>query len=582
MNAPLASNFLAPVAVDLVARVPLMPEETTFSYVNRLACLTATNRRQIVSMLFGSQMIRPDRPLHGGYGHFFAHCYNDDDVQPTDLPMRHGLIALFGPFADTERYCRAVKLLHGKRGNGIHEVVGLRSPAIFRDHPAFCYECIADDFLHDRPAHYRRVDQVSAVTLCPIHGVPLITKCGACGAPISHELQPALLCHHCGVPFKSENVCGELDRNAVQWRLSQFIQAALQGKLPNIEAEFRLKVLRERASRVIRNRSNVIGDNLSRAITHAYGKSFLKLQGLPTDSAPTLAWPSLLIQGRHLVSDPIANCLVLAVLFDSVDDYVCSVADYLRLCSATTFTQNKALIGVSSITMAVLKDVLRPLKLEEIAKKHGINGTTLKTWVAAVPGLSERRLVSGRRVTARKHKMCIVQHIKKHPNQSRSQVATEYGAAIAYLLRNDRAWLDQHLPTKAGLAGAVCRPTVGKDFESDEVLSSRLRAAIADEKAALARPKRLTPDRVVRMSGLSNLADASRSHFPQTMAAISECSETVGEYYKRALVWAARDLKRCYGACAGLIQLFVHARVGVEYVGRLESYGETLLMPKVD
>ena len=58
---------------------------------------------------------------------------------------------------------------------------------------------------------------------------------------------------------------------------------------------------------------------------------------------------------------------------------------------------------------------------------------------------------------------------------------------------------------------------------------------------------------------------------------LDQLSESLPDYYRRCLSWAAKNLIWQYGACDSLAQLFVHARVGVEHVKPLTEFAQTLL-----
>jgi hypothetical protein len=79
------------------------------------------------------------------------------------------------------------------------------------------------------------------------------------------------------------------------------------------------------------------------------------------------------------------------------------------------------------------------------------------------------------------------------------------------------------------------------------------------------------------MAGISHLPKSSQMGYPKTMATATECIETVEHYYQRSLSWAHFDLKRCVGSCSNIIELFVHAKVGVQYVKRLEPFAQRLM-----
>ena len=459
MNAPIASKRLVAAAAELVERVPFFPDETTFSYVNRITCLTAAiSRRQVVEMLFGSRTICTHRPLHSGFGHLAALHADPYGVTPDDLPQRYGLLALYAPFLDSERYRRVIRLAHRSHGGGLNEVAGYRKIGVFRETPAFCPRCVENDLASHRAPYYRRSHQVSAVLCCPEHGVPLIEACCSCREAAAFERLPKFNCPHCETPYgEAAAMLGPISQGDLGWRLAKFVQAAMLGYLPKVDAGIRIAVLRERAARRLKNRGGALEDNLARTITKAYKRPFLAKLGLQTDAAPTLAWPSLLISGRLFVSEPIANCLVMATLFDSVGDYTREINIAVG-CGRSHPLGRNLLCGYAEITNAVLKDLMRPNRIERVANKHSINPTSLKNWVAAVPGLSKRRQASWPRIALRKCKKTILCHIAQNPGQSRNRVATEHKAEVTFIFKKDREWLDQYLPAQQNQSRAVCRP----------------------------------------------------------------------------------------------------------------------------
>lgn len=451
MNSSIASKRLAPVAAELLKRVPFYPDETTFNYVNRIVCLTAaTHRKHVVATLFGSPTIHTERPCHCGFGHLAALHADAYGAMPSDLPLRLGMLALYAPFVDAERFRRALDLIHGTQFNGANEILGRRSSVVFRDRPAFCPECLKEDVSSRRTPYYRRVHQISAVLCCPNHGVPLISTCCACGSGQSHERRPMLNCRHCGASLEREAPHLEGgSRASLQWRLAKSVQAAMNGTLPGVDAGIRLGTLRGRVARDIKTRSGTVGDNLARTLTEAYGHQFLDSLGLPTDSLPTLAWPALFLQGRLFAAKPIANCLVMALLFESVEDYASEINDAVRRGVQQPLGRN-SLTSATRVTMTVLKDLLRPMSIEDVAKKHSIDPGDLKRWVAAVPGLAKRRADSGARVTLRNCKKIILQRLERQPDYSRTGADSQQKREVAIVRMYDPAWLDRYLPSKRG------------------------------------------------------------------------------------------------------------------------------------
>lgn len=563
---------------SIAFRADLIPDETTFNYANRIALLTgAVDRQQTVATLFGYAHIRVERPLHAGFGHFTRQFIGAVDASSECLAEAHSMLSLFKPFISQERYERALKLVTGGRANGIYELVGARASGVFRQTPACCLGCVEHDLRNRRPPHYRRTHQVTACQVCPEHGAPLTTHCTSCGAHLRYTKLPTLDCLVCGARLQQ----GRLDivlapDQALMVTLAQVLHAGLNGSMAAVHESVRLRVLRERTQRLLKRKSATIGDNLAAHLTSAYGRSLLELLQLRPDVAPTFGWPALFLYGRFLSADPIANCLLIALLFDSINDYNDEVSE--AKASLPEIKKNpKPLIGCHRITEKVLRDVLGPDRLIDVANRHGISKSQLSKWVAGYPGLSERRKLSAGRIQLRRNKRTILEHLARNPGQSRTQVARTIKSEITHVIRNDRNWLDRHLPVRTNLTGATASQRATPNLIKDREFAAALRLTVERQKSVLGRPRRLTQDRVVRLSGIGALTAEDRHTFPETSRAIQELTESVDEYYRRCLTWASKDLVRCRGRCDHIIELFVHADVSLEYVRALEHYASRLI-----
>lgn len=579
MNARLPQHSLSPDLESIVSRVPLLPDEPTFNYVTRLDRLTGgVDRQRIVTELFGKPGIRVDRPFHGGFGHFAEHFADGAEPCPSAMARDHSMLGLFRPFVAPERFERALKQTIGDSVTGVYEVIGARATGVFRESPGVCLKCVEGDIRDHRPPHYQRVHQVIACQVCPEHGTPLTTICASCGVPLRYTELPSNECHSCGATLEPGTLDVGLASNPeLATRLAKVIQWFLNSTLTITDEACRLATLRERTRTAVRSGSGAIGDNLALRLTQAYGPSFLDQLGLAPNSAPRFGWPALMIHGRLLSADPIANSLLIALLFESVDDYARSSVAIASNAVVSEPSQRQPL-ACSQITRRIVQDALGPERLADVAQKHGLGSQILTKWVAAYPGLSERRRDSGIRIQLRRCKRKILTQLGDQAGLSRTQVALTNRSEIAFVLKHDRAWLDFHLPRKTNLSGATARRSDTLDVSRDREFAEALRMLVTQEMALKGRPRRLSPSRVLRMSGLEPLPVSKRLEFRETLAAIDEASESVNDYYKRCLDWAAADLERCRGRCDHLIELFIHAGVSVEHVRSLEAYASALII----
>jgi hypothetical protein len=577
MNDRLNVQVLRSQLQDAISRIEPLPDEPTFSYVTRVALLTGTMKRgEVIAELFGRASIRPEQLVHAGFGHFAAHFMSEDGSCRGDMSLAHSMLGLFAPFLPSDRLRRAVSRANGSSVTGINELAGYRKAETFRASPAICLECVDSDLKKHLCAYYRRTHQVSAVTVCHDHGTPLIVCCEACRKTFSYEDLPSLHCQFCGEPLLANESALRLSSDPrIAVKFSKAIHASLNGMLRGADAASRGSALRDRVALKIDNRSSVVGDNLASRLCDAFGRSYLESVGLRPDMAPTLGWPALMINQLSFASQPIANCLLVALLFESVEEFnealIASVGQPHNMAIAAVVSN-----ATSKITPTILKDIMRPGSLRDVGIRHKIPNELLKKWVAAYPGLSDRRKRSTERVMLRRCKRKVAEYVRNYPDKSRTQVCSAYKFEIGYLLRNDRKWLDGTIPTQRNLVGAVVRENLA-DSADDKIMAKALLNSVLREKAMLARPRQLTIGRLLSRSGLAVFPEKRRYAFSETMALASELAESTEDFYRRCLEWGANDLARCNGQCDHIVELFVHARVSVKYVRALEPFAKNLL-----
>lgn len=72
---------------------------------------------------------------------------------------------------------------------------------LFDEELSYCPQCMLDELLAIGYAHWHCLHQLSAVRVCYKHGVPLLHRCGACGAVVDNGQSarlPSDNCHRCG------------------------------------------------------------------------------------------------------------------------------------------------------------------------------------------------------------------------------------------------------------------------------------------------------------------------------------------------------------------------------------------------
>ena len=577
MNDLVNLRFLEKVQSSNCCQLSPLIDEPTYCYVTRVMLLTAViDRLEIVDKYFGTRGIHVEKPLHSGFDRFSQQL----NCSSGTLISEHSMLALFKPFADLERYSHACELARSQRGTGMHELVGSRGNEIYRAQPTICLDCVRDDLKRMHFSYYRRSHQVSAVSHCAIHETPLTLCCSTCGTSFSHWDIPDLKCQHCGEKLaQSVDEPESVPDIAARIRLSKVIAAVFAGKVVEADVGIRMAVLQSQTEQRVKTRSGVIGDNLATYLNRMFGTSFLASLSLTTHSAPTLGWPALFLHGRFMVHDPIANSLLVAALFDSVDDYNNAINTW-RASHGDSGIKPKPLIAAGNITFSMLRDALRFPTIKSVTQKYGGKSVYLKKWIAAYPGLSERRASLQLRLKLRTYKNEIKVLLIEQPGLSRTQASKKLNSAFACVHRFDPHWIQQTLPVQKVLSGAVALARNKSTDLRDDEISDQLSKAVKMELAVKGRPIRLTPPKVFALTGLSMKPEEIRKRFPNTFARAFHLCEDMESYCRRSLDWAAWSLERQYGVCDNLTELFVHARVGLKFVKPLEGYARSLLNTK--
>lgn len=566
---------------SLIDRVPmplmLHHDETTFSFVTRCARLAVTRSRQeVIADLFGSRSIQPHKPLHAGFAHL-AGRIDMHEISGERLLAEHGYFRLYEPFLDPTRFYRARHNALGNIASGINEILPSATPMPFRTSPAICLKCAEEDTERRGYSYHRRAHQIKASRYCAWHREPLLERCPLCDSPFSHWELPSLDCPHCGKRMNPSGILRPIAADhEVRLKLAQVIHSILAGEIKYVKPELRLAAYRQRTVEIVRNRSGVIGDNLARFLLKTYGRELLQMLSLMPNAAPIFGWPALLIHGRLMTPDPIANILLIGGLFDSVSHYLDQVAQTAMEPMRPQDTA-KVLIGVGSVTLPILRQVIKAPSISVLAKQTGIGTKELNKWVAAYPGLSYRRKRWQRQAKLNRFKKEISNLVDRGPCLSEYQLVLLLEDALCYVRRNDPGWLDRKLQSRTNRRFSSPSKGLVPESGQDEFYCKQLEQMVCETEQAIARPKKHTFNRLIQMSSLREIPANQRIQFPLTLELAQHLVENTEEFFRRSLRWAVRDLTRQFGCCDNVSELFVHAEVDVRYVKSLEPYALSLL-----
>ena len=465
MNDRLDLSRLAAATASFPPYFEALADETTWSYLTRAMLLAGFNdsRRMLTEALFSKPRLLISQPFHPGLGRFADHLRLSGGLD--EVVRRHAMLQFYAPFVGVELFECVKEKLGGERASGVDCQLCSDLANTFRSTPAFCPACYDDDLTRlPGVSYYRRSHQVRAVTHCAVHGEALIERCSVCGAGFSHWHLPAAHCRQCGAPLvAADGVQGEA--RVLRIRVARIVAATFAGVLPSVSVPQRLAAIRDRVAQRVRNRSGVVGDNLARYLVRGFGADYLKALRLDPREKPAFGWPMLMIHGRWMHRDPVANCIVLAAIFYSPADYGASVraADSLPEARLPLPYQ---ISGGEGVTSEILRCSFKS-SLESLVRQPGVMNR-VKLWFAAYPGLRKRREAHAARSglnlsdpwSIRRAQLGYLESrlldwksrlLKRkgiNPGVGRSDLDNLEHTAFRYLQRKDPAWLDREFPRK--------------------------------------------------------------------------------------------------------------------------------------
>ncbi|MDP7981249.1 TnsD family Tn7-like transposition protein [Bacillus multifaciens] len=126
----------------------------------------------------------------------------------------------------------------------------------------------------------------------------------------------------------------------------------------------------------------------------------------------------------------------------------------------------------------------------------------------------------------------IKEFYKKHPMATRKQIAKERSAAYRWLIKNDRMWFEENMPTTlpTGYRNRV-------DWsERDERLLRDIQQLLIEWDKHVEKPTRITETSIaLKLLNKQSLYGKYRGHYPRTAKYVSLVVETFEQYYKRCV-----------------------------------------------
>lgn len=397
--------------------------------------------------VFGSSKTKSGSLIHGGWSEAFEALQGEDCSSPLELIERHSYLPLFRPFADKATYQRLSTAL--AQGEVTRLSALCRSSATRVGSIRLCPACAAEDLRRLGYAVARRHHQVSCVEACPKHGVLTIHLTSA--APAVERLAE----HGLFVPkpdacrSQHDALAAEQATHAssAQVRYATLIEAALAGQLPPSPHQVRQQTILARSAERY-GAARMPGTTLVKLLREAFAEPTLAEAGLSLASSGGKCWPALLVDGSAFSHHPIANLLVVSVLFDDVPDYL-DALNAIDIASPVARLPSSGMQfgSIASVLQpALIKDCLRGLPLAEVAHRHSLDLTTVRSVLRQFPRLARQRQQSFFRRKMKTHRAAALELKRTHPRAARQDLKNLSNADYAWLAQNDRQWLDEQFP----------------------------------------------------------------------------------------------------------------------------------------
>lgn len=404
---------------------------------------------EAAAIVFGSAKTKSQRLVHGGWREAFTALDGVGYSCPDELVAAHSYLPLFQPFMEAATYERLrLALVEGH----VARLSALSRSRVLTGGPVrFCPLCSAREIAKSGYAVAHRSNQVSGVVACSEHGVGLITLSAHdqftsnLGERGLHIPSPALPAPH---PQCTPS-CPDRGRESAELRYARFVDAALSGELAPASLGARQFAFLDRLDERFQARRTP-GSTLSRLIRAGHSAAALHEAALEIPLTRTAVWPALVADGAALGHHPIANLLVISVLFDDVDDYNKATTK----AASTDQQQVHEPVGLrlgalrGGLNSALIKDCLRDISLAEVARRHDMDLATAKSVLRQFPRLAHHRKRASFRRRRSCHRAAALSLKQSHPRAARQDLKNLANADYAWLSHHDREWLDRNFPLK--------------------------------------------------------------------------------------------------------------------------------------
>lgn len=407
---------------------------------------------EAAAIVFGSAKTKSRRLVHRGWREAFSALDGAGYRTPEEFVSAHSYLPLYQPFMELATYERLRSALVDGQ---VARLSALSRSRVLSTGPfRFCPLCSAREIAKSGYAVAHRSNQVSGVVACSEHAVDLITFSAHERFTISlrerglHIPSPT----HVSPDPQSTVRHPHRDPQDAELRYARLVDAALSGKIAPAPLRVRQLAFSVRLDERFQGRRTP-GSTLSRLIREGHSAAALHEAALEIPLTRTAIWPALVADGSAFANHPVANLLVISVLFDDVEDYNHAIAKAASTDQYPVQNTDRLRLGAlrDGLNSALIKDYLRDISLAEVALRHDMDLATAKSVLRQFPRLANHRRRANFRRRRSCHRAAALTLKQSHPRAARQDLKNLANADYAWLSHHDREWLDSNFPLKRPL-----------------------------------------------------------------------------------------------------------------------------------
>lgn len=401
-----------------------------------------------VGRVFGNISTKINHVVHNGWGNAFKVLQTLGYQTQNELINAHSYFPLYRPFVTDTIYQSLAGESPRWRTGHLPPIIPTR--IVHTEEYQYCPSCVKIETATRGYAYAHRSHQVLGVNVCAIHGDKLNAYKNK--GVWSEELDvKGIIVPQITIALDERHKNDEV--GVADHLYSTFVYDTISGLIANSSLSLRQTVYLKRLSERF-DASKTPATTLTRLIKERYSKNTLATVGLSLDSESCANWPALLLSGPIYANHPLANFIVMAVLYDDSNDFN-------REINRTKVPMQEANPKIERIKLehvyfgfklSLIKDYLRDITLHEVARRHHIDAGRAHGLLHLYPKLARHRRELIRKRFTRAHRRVALKFKISNNEYNQRNLYKDAPSTYKFLRIHDREWLNDNFPFRKNKA----------------------------------------------------------------------------------------------------------------------------------